>query len=276
MSAAVTVGIDLASQPKNTAMCFIAWKLDHACVVGLRKGVMDDGITPLKDAVLVSAMQGRGSGLPAPVKVAIDAPLGWPVDFMRGMRDPTSWPVEIDGDRRRLERRATDHWIREVTGKQPLSVTTDRIAYAAMRAAGILAHYSSATGQPVDRSGVEGIVCEVYPDPSIRRLQLWPEGVGSRVSYKVAATDLRGRIVAELGRVAPWLVLTSEQQAACVDSDDCLDALVCALVARAAAQGLTRPPPAALMDEARAEGWIHLPEPGAVHRLLPTTAESHS
>jgi hypothetical protein len=42
-----------------------------------------------------------------------------------------------------------------------------------------------------------------------------------------------------LVQVAPWLELSAEQRRACADSDDCLDALVCALVARASERGLT-------------------------------------
>ncbi len=59
---------------------------------------------------------------------------------------------------------------------------------------------------------------------------------------------------------APWLHLSSEHERACIDSDDCLDALVCAIVARAAERGLTEKPPPELKDEAEREGWIHLPE----------------
>ncbi len=58
---------------------------------------------------------------------------------------------------------------------------------------------------------------------------------------------------------APWLHLSSEHEGACVDSDDCLDALICAIVARATERGLTEKPPSELRDEAEREGWIQLP-----------------
>ncbi len=47
--------------------------------------------------------------------------------------------MELDGDRKELERRATDYWVHDVASRLPLSVTTDRIASAAMRAAAVLA-----------------------------------------------------------------------------------------------------------------------------------------
>jgi hypothetical protein len=255
-----TVGIDLASRPQSTALCVVTWGPGQARVGAL--------VTDVDDDLLVAAVEGRAAGGPRPSKVAVDAPLGWPVDFVRGVADPAAWPVPIGGDRRRLERRATDHWVHEREKKQPLSVTTDRIGYAAMRVAGLLAHLA-AGGEAVDRSGASGRVCETYPDPALRRLGLWPEDAAPRASYKHGAgAPLRGQVVERLQRLAPWLELRPEHASACVASDDCLDALVCALVARAAERGLTDRPPQLLEAEARAEGWIHLPQAGALDRLV--------
>jgi hypothetical protein len=266
--ATATLGIDLASQPKHTALCAIVWERGRARVTALLRGVDDEAATPLDDKLLLTAMLGRWGSLPAPSKVAIDAPLGWPVDFVRAVCDPVAWPVGIDEDRRRLERRATDHWVHRTTAKLPLSVSTDRIAYPAMRAAGLLAHYAATSGEAVDRTGATGLVCEAYPDPAIRRFGIWPGGAGARESYKGEARPLRERIVAELSRVAPWLELTRSHRRACADWDDCLDALVCALVARAVERGLTEAPPPELAEEARSEGWIHVPVPRALHALV--------
>jgi hypothetical protein len=253
-----TLGIDLASQPQNTALCAIAWAPDHAEIVALLKGV-DNGGTPLNDELLIAAMCGLWGGVAAPSKVAIDAPIGWPVDFVQAVSGSAPWPVGIDGDRRRLERRATDHWVHGVASKLPLSVTTDRIAYAAMRAAGVLAHFEATFNQTVDRSGMTGLVCETYPDPAIRRLGLWPATARARDSYKRSAVELRESIMQGLRRAAPWLKLSTAHYEACLDSDDCLDALVCAVVARATELGLSDAPPSDLEQEAQAEGWIHLP-----------------
>jgi predicted nuclease with RNAse H fold len=255
-----TLGVDLASQPANTALCVIAWAGDHAEVVGLWKGV-DSWGNPLRDELIVAAMRGRHRDLPPPAKVAIDAPLGWPVDFVRALNGSIPWPP-LGADRRRLERRATDHWVHGTAAKLPLSVTTDRIAFAAMRAAGLLAHCAATGDEVIDVSGVQGLVCETYPDPAIRRLGVWPAAVGARASYKGDARALRASIVGGLADAAPWLRLPAPHREACIESDDCLDALVCALVARAAAKGLTVAPPAELAAEARSEGWIHLPAPG--------------
>jgi uncharacterized protein DUF429 len=262
-----TLGIDLSSRPKNTAACWIDWAPGHAEVIALWCSSGPDG-APLNDALLIAAMRGALPGLPAPTKVAVDSPLGWPADFIRGVADLDRWPIPIDEARARLERRATDHWVHRTTGKQPLSVTTDRIAYPAMRAAGLLAHYTRSSGDPVDRTGMTGLVCEAYPDPAIRRLGVWPQSIAPRASYKRAAQDVREAILAKLVRAAPWLALSDSDRERCVDCDDCLDALICALVARAAEQRKTIPPPEELTQEAILEGWIHLPESGSLSELL--------
>jgi Protein of unknown function (DUF429) len=262
-----TLGIDLASQPKNTALCSIGWGPGHAIVAVLLKGAVEDG-RQLDDTLMLDAMCEPRHGLPAPSKIAIDAPLGWPVDFVRGVSNLSAWPVGVDGDRRRLERRGTDHWIHQRTGKQPLSVTTDRIAYAAMRGAGLLREYSARTAEHIDRSGMTGRICEAYPDPAIRRFGLWPADVGARESYKGQARPVREQVMARLKSEAPWLEISSAQQQTCADSDDCLDALVCALIARAVERDLTEPPSRELEAEAGAEGWIHLPKPEALHDLV--------
>jgi hypothetical protein len=263
----VTLGIDLASQPRDTAICLVAWSAGGAEVTALHRG-RDARQRPLDDERLVAAMSGE-DGAPRPAKIAIDAPLGWPVDFVRGVADPAKWPVEIGAKRDRVERRATDVWVHEQTGKRPLSVTADWVAYPAMRGAGILAHWMAETGETIDRSGVRGRVCEAYPDPAIRCFDLWPPApITPRQSYKGDARDVRTAILDALATRAPWLALSDDHRERCIESDDCLDALLCALVARAAKKGATTKPPGKLADEARVEGWIHLPRPGALGALV--------
>jgi Protein of unknown function (DUF429) len=261
-----TLGIDLSSQPKNTAVCMIDWSATRADVVALWRGTDPDGST-LCDELLIAVMRGT-HGLPRPSKVAIDAPLGWPAAFVQAVSNLAEWPVKIDESRARLERRATDHWVHRATGKQPLSVTTDRIAYPAMRASGLLAHFARVTGEPVDRSGMSGSICETYPDPAIRRFGLWPATAGARDSYKGAALHIRAQILERLDDAAAWLALSETDRHRCIASDDCLDCLICALAARAAMRGRTAAPPDDLAAEAVAEGWIHVPEPGSLSALL--------
>lgn len=222
MPADRTLGIDLASQAKRTAACVIDWS-------GPDVEVLDIGFD---DSALLGLVADAD-------KTGIDAPLGWPVAFRHALRDDL-WP-----DRRKhLVHRATDRWVHSVTGKTPLSVSADRIAYCAMRAASLLTRL-----EDVDRTGVTGPVCEVYPDPSLRLLGLRDD----TVSYKRGAREARSAIVK---RLPAWVQPAARKH--CEDSDDHLDALVCALVARAVVKGHSCGPPP-MTSEPPVEGWIHLP-----------------
>ncbi|MCK9248618.1 MAG: DUF429 domain-containing protein [Solirubrobacteraceae bacterium] len=263
-----TLGIDLASRPASTAVCAISWGGDPT-VVALARGALGPGrARPLDDYRLGALLRGDHDLVPGPVtKVAIDAPFGWPdafVDALAGRRPWSSAGVGVD---RRLTHRATDRWIHERTGRLPLSVSTDRIAYPAMRLAGLFAEHVDADDE-VDRSGRGGRFCEAYPAVAVDALGLRSGVAGATGTYKGAAgRPARRAIVAELRRRAPWLVIADDRVAACVAHDDALDALLCALVARAVERRLTPPIPSVLDGAARREGWIHVPFDGALERL---------
>ena len=97
------------------------------------------------------------------------------------------------------------------------------------------------------RAGTDLIV-EVYPAAG---LKLWglPH---SRYKGQAGRTSLN-RLVDQLQDAAPWLDLGDAEQV-CRDRDHALDAVVAALLARAAALGLTAPPPAEDHAAARAKG----------------------
>lgn len=260
-----TLGIDLASQPANTAMCIIEWRTDRAAVVELAGGTDRFG-DDLSDKRLLYAMTGDLYG-PAPARTAIDAPFGWPKLFAEVIANQERWPDSLEDNPPELLRRATDLAVAKITGKQPLAVTTERIAYAAIRANRMLSQLQRSTGHAVDRSGVEGSVCETYPDAALRQFGLWPKGLGRNVSYKDKKVgEVRERIVEGLLDRTPWLSFEDTDEQLLHRSDDCLDALVCALVARAREKDQTTLP----RDRASAsvEGWIHLPDDAQVLERL--------
>ncbi|HET9074091.1 MAG TPA: DUF429 domain-containing protein [Solirubrobacteraceae bacterium] len=261
-----TLGIDLASQPETTGVCLLRWHAEHVEVPLLARH-RDAGVR-LDDARLLTHMLGTG-GHPAPAKIGIDAPLGWPVAFVAAVGDPDAWPLEEEVPPGELVARASDRWVRQRTGKVPLSVSSDRIAYPAMRAQRLLRRLAAATGERPDRSGMSGRVCEVYPDPAVTRFGLRPAG-GRTPSYKGPGGEARrAEMLPALLAAAPWLALSAAQQADCVRHDDVLDALLAALITAAVLTGLSEPPPPELGELARAEGWIHLPRAGALERLAP-------
>ena len=235
----ITAGVDLASQPQNTGFCVLRWEAGAVQVEHL-EGHLDDG--GLRRLVQSSAE-----------KVGVDVPLGWPRRFVELVRRHSEMRLVESVEMKRLTHRATDHWVRDRCGIWPLSVSTDRIAYPALRAAPLL------SGKPRDGSGQ---VVEVYPAAA---LVAW--GLESRGYKGPEGRAGRERILAGLLDALPGLGDGTLDPEPVLTDDNRLDALVAALVARAVACGLCEPIPARHLVDARVEGWIHLPSEGSLARL---------
>jgi hypothetical protein len=249
-----TAGIDLASQAAGTAACTIEWPEGgrpgaRARVTSLRLGVDDRAATGL----ILGAD-----------KVGLDVPLGWPIAFVEAVSAHTrdgSWPPGYlhATDTASLRYRRTDLWLwRELGTSPPLSVSTDRLALPAMRAAALLSRLPDRL--PRDNSGV---IVEAYPAAALRR---W--GFVSRQYKRKQHRDARRLLVAAfVDRTKAWLAFEEGQAERCVESDDVFDAIITALIARAAALGLVEPVPAEERSAAGREGWIAVPRPGSLDQL---------
>jgi predicted nuclease with RNAse H fold len=247
-----TLGIDLAAQPTNTSTCAIDWSSAVPTALEIRSG-LDDG--QLLDAIAWAG------------KVGIDAPFGWPDEFVEAVtahRNRAGWPgsgEDQDLYRFHLSFRATDRRLIEHGARRPLSVSTDLIGVVAMRCAYLLDRLAAA-GQPVDRAGA-GKVIEAYPAPALTSWGISAAGYKSKVGA-TRLPELLSRLEEGLG----GLEMSVQQREAVRSDHNCFDALVCSLVARAAALGLTQPPePGAESDRATREGWIHVPTNPLPHLL---------
>jgi predicted nuclease with RNAse H fold len=246
----ITLGIDLAAQPIRTAACAITWKRGAAQVLNLENRLDDDA--------LLEMIAGAD-------KTGIDAPFGWPEAFVTRISQHNrqgSWPSDRDQNalRGRLAYRETDRFVAD-RGTRPLSVATDKIAVPAMRCAHLLDQLRR-KAQPVDRAG-SGKVVEVYPSPA---LVAW--GFAGRGYKRLAGQATLKLLMRQLLAEAPWLEIGAEERRLCERNDDAFDAVICSLVARAAHQRRTHQPPAAVAEQARREGWIHVPRDGSFE-LLP-------
>jgi predicted nuclease with RNAse H fold len=249
-----TLGIDLASRPQDTAVCQIDWTAGQGRVVDTGEGALDDD---------------RLSELMAPgvaTTVAVDAPFGFPAPFTDALGSyqlTGTWPAL---DPNELRFRATEVELRRFGGL-PLSAVTDRLIWPAMRCAGLLSRLPDA---PVPRVG--GRIIEVYPAAALQRW-LGPEVMAPKAgSYKgeePGRADRRVQILDALSaKLEGVMELDAEFRARCVANDDQLDGLVCALVARAWEQGGVEAIPAGSRWLALREGWIVLPTPEALGKLL--------
>ena len=259
MTSALSLGIDLASQAAKTAACVIAWSdaTGMATASCPRLGLTDPDLLDLADGCDV---------------VGIDAPFGWPdpfVAFLDPQRSESETASAWTTDRRdALRFRTTDFRVRDRLGRWPLSVSTDRIALAAMRCAGLLAHLGVA-----DRSG-DGRVFEVYPAAALHACGFAHRGYKPREGTALRDNSFLAALLDNLLARCPWLTLADDAVRLCAQNDDAFDALIASLVARAAAAGLTIRPAAIDAERAMREGWIAVPEPKSLERL--TSPDIHS
>jgi hypothetical protein len=122
----------------------------------------------------------------------------------------------------------------------------------ALRAARIQ-HLLREAGAVVDRSGTTGCLAETYPAGALRAWGLVDRGYKgpkNRATCHALVTDLAERC----GPLADMVTAALDGR-----DDDDLDAVICALIARATLLGRTTAPEPAHLDAARREGWIHVP-----------------
>jgi predicted nuclease with RNAse H fold len=236
------LGIDLAAQPADTGVALLEVTGGRPALQPVRDQASDDVLVRLAATVDV---------------VGIDAPLGWPARFVEAVSaherlEP--WLGNVD--RSELCFRRTDEHARALTGRWPLSVSTDKLGIVAMRCALLQERFAAEVwnGQRQARDG-SGRLVETYPAGA---LHLW--GM-PRAGYKGAdekARALRAVIVDGLHQLADL----GDAAEASLASDDVLDAVVCALVAWMATSGRTIAPHGDDVERlAATEGWIHLPHP---------------
>jgi predicted nuclease with RNAse H fold len=234
----ITLGIDLSSQPKNTAACRINWAKDGSAQVEAPS--LECGDAKLDELIGDSEV------------IGIDAPFGWPLAFRAAV---AGWTDDAWSDRfafqESLRLRTTDRVARDKLNsygikQTPLSVSTDRIAMPAMRAMALLKRHGV-----TDKSG-DGRFFEVYPAGTLACWKLPCRG------YKngLGAEDQRGIILAGIQRSFPRMYIPEVY----ISNNHALDALIAAISAKMAKDGDTAEPNQSELESARAEGWIHLPK----------------
>lgn len=234
------LGIDLAAQPERTGIVVLEVRADRPSLVPVREPASDDTLVELAATVDV---------------VGIDAPLGWPVNFVAAVSAHERlkpWLGKVD--RSELCFRRTDEHVKQRTGRWPLSVSTDKLGIVAMRCALLQERFAAEAwgGQRQPRDG-SGRLVETYPAGA---LHVW--GL-PRTGYKGKEEGPRS-VRAAIVEGIQGLVDLGELREESIASDDTLDAVVSALIAWMAASGRTMAPDNEEAERlAAVEGWIHLP-----------------
>lgn len=238
-----TAGIDLSTRPRKTAVAVVEWGQSSAEVVDLSVGSHD---VPALCRVIEAVD-----------KTGIDCPFGWPTDFVEIVSAHRAGvPVRVPDDsagRTAISLRATDHFVKDETTVRPLAVAADRIGATAVLCAGILARLQQ-SGIEVDRSGATGRVVEVYPAAALSQWGFKHTG------YKEPKNaDTCSALVDAIQKQFGWLDFGSHADL-CRTSDDALDAVLCAVIARLQVTGRVLDLPSEHTGVAAVEGWIAVPD----------------
>lgn len=237
----LTLGVDLATVPRRTAVCVIEWPETPgrpATIELIRADVTDDDILSLATDADV---------------VGIDAPFGWPRAWAESVgRHKPGESFMATGPPASITRRATDTWVAENVGIYPLSVAANLIGATAIRCARLLHRLE----MPID-TGIfrdPPVVVEVYPAAALRR---W--GLSHRRYKGRQLASARKVLIDALVTTGLPVQMSDEARVVVESSDDALDALLCSLIARAVSLGLTDDVPDSLRRSSLAEGWIRVP-----------------
>ncbi|HEY6469370.1 MAG TPA: DUF429 domain-containing protein [Candidatus Dormibacteraeota bacterium] len=256
-----TTGIDVASQDARTAICTIRWEDGFAEIEPLGvPGATDDQI---RRSIVTSD------------RVGVDIPLGWPAAFVDAVSRHhcgEQWTATTDAEgMKALRLRETDRWITANAQRpsdrrarcHPMSVSTNLIAIPAMRMARVLG--------PIKRNGDDKVI-EVYPAAA---LFVWDLPYRGYKGADPVNRQVRNELISGLRTATPWLSASNADWGTIGESDHILDALLASLVARAKACGLCKESGAANSDNALREGWIALPLPNALPRLVRPPASQY-
>lgn len=234
------IGIDCATDVKSTGLSL---GLYHDNKIELKETRLGSKSTSVAETIY------RWISPNEKVLLAIDAPLGWPVNLGQALYNHNAGQV-IDIDSNDLFRRETDRFIKRNLGKQPLDVGADRIARTAHSALRIINELGNLVAKSIELSWdnlfAKSIsVIEVYPAAT-----LGCYGIKS-ISYKEKNQQpIRRDIISGLRAhmIIPNDVSMLEQNA------DALDSAVCLLSAKDFIEGNVYYPDN--ISLAKKEGWI--------------------
>lgn len=215
------IGIDCATEPKKIGLAVGVYKNEHPIIQDV---VLGSKVKPsIKEMVCNWIIEADE----VPTLLAMDAPLGWPVDIRDALNNhQAGYPVDVEPDF--MFSRKTDRLVKKETGKRPFEVGANLIARTAHAALRLLNDIRMATGKEIPLKwdlkpwkGVQAI--EVYPALTLRAL-----GIEDN-KYKKEKGG-RKRIVKSLKKyVEYYSAQVSQIEEDMENNDDLIDAVLCVL-----------------------------------------------
>ena len=233
------IGVDCATQDSKVGLALAHFAGGEARIEEVTLGAR---VKPVAAAI---AQWAAGSDR---TLLALDAPLGWPVDLCPTLADHMAGEV-IRVPRNDLFRRETDRFVHCQVEKLPFAVGADKIAHTAHDALERLDRVRELTGQPIplawDREIGPGIhVIEVYPGATLAAYGIQAKGYKNNES-------VHRKVLVFLGKHLRLPADTTLME----DSDNALDAGLCVLAAVDFLRGDAMAPKQR-MAKAQKEGWI--------------------
>lgn len=236
------IGIDCATQPQKTGLAVGKW---DGTAVSLHTITLGKRTESLAHTI--------ASWLPKnePTLLAIDAPLGWPMDMGSQLvnhqaGDALSVPPNT------LFRRETDRHIWQRTGKLPLDVGAERIARTAHAALTLLADLRQICQEPIP------LAWQPQLEHTLSAIEVYPAGTLKMLLAPTRVPSYKGKD----GGNGRFTILNKLKQIVTLppnidllwQNDDALDAALCVLAGTDFLQGLAEPP--TNLPLAKKEGWI--------------------
>ena len=238
------VGVDCATDPRKVGLALARVDSAKARLLAAECG---------SDSPSMAGRIAEWMGEASEVLLALDAPLGWPLDLGSTLAGHSAGEV-VGGDPNRLFRRQTDRAVHAAIGKLPLDVGADRIARTAVAALRLLDELRTRTGHEIPLAWKselsEPAAIEVYPAGTLVALGLRSSG------YKEPSQTERRREILQV--VSERIELRVEGRVMLQDAD-VLDAALCVVAGLDFLSGKAIPPEEP--EIARREGWIWVRRP---------------
>jgi predicted RNase H-like nuclease len=239
------IGIDCSTQAKN---------------IGLACGVLANGNARINVVTIgeskndIVSMIARWAIQFESVLIALDAPLGWPMEIGKVLNSHEAGK-SIETEPNQLFRRSTDRFIKTKIGKQPLDVGADRIARTAHAALSLLEKIREESGDPIPLAWepriLKGIFAiEVYPAATLIAYDINVPGYKRKDGQ-----DARSHLMEELGR---YIQLPNDVSLL-EKNNNVLDAVICVLAGKDFLRGDVFIP--IDIEAAQKEGWIWVKKP---------------